>query len=152
MIRRPPRSTLFPYTTLFRSLTRQRFQMLLIGSCALLALVLAAAGLFGVISYAVAQRGHELGIRLALGATSGQLVGRIVGQGALLAVVGVALGLLGAAAASRVLTSFMFGVSATDPTTFVLAAVLLLGIAMVSSAVPAWRITRLDPMTTLRQE
>jgi putative ABC transport system permease protein len=134
------------------SLTQQRFQMLLIGSCALLALVLAAAGLFGVISYAVAQRAHELGIRLALGATSGQLVGRIVGQGALLAIVGIVLGLIGAGAASRLLTSFMFGISATDPSTFALAAVLLLGIAMASSAVPAWRITRLDPATTLRQE
>jgi ABC-type antimicrobial peptide transport system permease subunit len=67
-------------------------------------------------------------------------------------VVGVALGLLGAGAASRLLTSLMFGVSATDPATFALAAVLLLGIAMASSALPAWRITRLDPMTTLRQD
>jgi putative ABC transport system permease protein len=135
-----------------RSLTRQRFQMLLIGSCALLALVLAAAGLFGVISYAVAQRGHEMGIRLALGATSRQLVGGIVGQGAMLALIGVALGLLGAGAASRLLTSFMFGISATDPATFVIASAMLLGIAMASSAVPAWRITRLDPATTLRGE
>jgi ABC-type antimicrobial peptide transport system permease subunit len=135
-----------------RSLTAQRFQMLLIGSCALLALILAAAGLFGVIAYAVAQRAHEMGIRLALGATAGQLVGAIVGQGALLAVIGVVLGLLGAGAASRLLTSFMFGISATDPLTFVSAALLLLGIAMVSSAVPAWRITRLDPATTLRRD
>jgi putative ABC transport system permease protein len=139
-------------TMIDRSLTQQRFQMLLIGSCALLALVLAAAGLFGVISYAVAQRAHEMGIRLALGATSSQLVGGVVGQGAILALVGIVLGLLGAGAASRLLTSFMFGISATDPSTFVIAAVLLLGIAMASSAVPAWRITRLDPATTLRQE
>jgi putative ABC transport system permease protein len=134
------------------SLTQQRFQMLLIGSCALLALVLAAAGLFGVISYAVAQRSHELGIRLALGATARQLVGGIVGQGAILTIVGIALGLAGAAAASRILTSFMFGISATDPATFVAAAMSLLAIAMLASAVPAWCITRLDPATTLRQE
>jgi putative ABC transport system permease protein len=134
------------------SLTQQRFQMLLIGSCALLALVLAAAGLFGVISYGVAQRAHEMGVRLALGATGGQLVGGIVGQGAILAIAGIVLGLLGAGAASRILTSFMFGISATDPLTFVAAALLLLGIALAASAVPAWRITRLDPATTLRQE
>jgi putative ABC transport system permease protein len=135
-----------------RSLTQQRFQMSLIGMCALLALVLAAAGLFGVISYGVAQRSHEMGIRLALGATGAQLVAGIVSQGALLAIAGIVLGLLGAGAASRILTSFMYGISATDPLTFVAAALLLFAIALTASAIPAWRITRLDPATTLRQE
>jgi putative ABC transport system permease protein len=135
-----------------RSLTQQRFQMLLIGMCSLLALVLAAAGLFGVISYSVAQRSHEMGIRLALGATGRQLVGGIVGQGAILAIAGIVIGLLGAGAASRILTSFMYGISATDPLTFVAAALLLLAMAIAASAVPAWRITRLHPATTLRQE
>jgi ABC-type antimicrobial peptide transport system permease subunit len=133
------------------SATQQRFHMYLIGACALLAVVLAGAGLFGVISYSVAQRTQEMGIRLALGATARQLVGSIVGQGALMAGLGLVIGLAGAFAATRVLKSFVFGVSTTDPLTFVAAAALLALVALAASLVPAWRVTRLDPALTLRR-
>jgi putative ABC transport system permease protein len=134
-----------------RSLTSQRFNMLLVGASALLAVVLSAAGLFGVISYAVAQRGHEMGVRLALGATAGQLVGSVVRQGALLGVIGVAIGLAGAFGLTRLLKTFVFGVSPTDPLTFASAALLLLGLTMLASLVPALRLTRLDPASVLRR-
>jgi ABC-type antimicrobial peptide transport system permease subunit len=125
--------------------------MYLIGACALLAVVLAGAGLFGVISYSVAQRTQEMGIRLALGATARQLVGSIVGQGAAMAGLGLVIGLAGAFAATRVLKSLVFGVSTTDPLTFVAAAALLALVALAASLVPAWRVTRLDPALTLRR-
>lgn len=133
------------------TLTQQRFHMYLIGSCALLALLLAGAGLFGVIAYAVAQRTQEMGVRLALGATPSQLVRMIVRQGAVLAITGIVVGLCGAFAATRVLQSFLFGVSATDPLTFAASAALLLAIALAASFVPAWRVTSLDPALTLRK-
>jgi putative ABC transport system permease protein len=101
-------------TLIDRSLTAQRFHMWLIGASALLALMLASAGRFGVISFAVAQRRHEMGVRLALGATAGQLVGAVVRQGTLLATIGIVLGASGAFALTRVLEMFVFGVSATD--------------------------------------
>jgi putative ABC transport system permease protein len=134
-----------------RSLTSQRFHMLLMGACAMLAATLAAAGLFGVISYVVAQRSHEMGVRLALGATVGQLVGSVVRQGAALAAIGVAIGVAGAFGLTRLLATFMFGISPTDPPTFALAAALLLGVAIVATLLPALRLTRLDPATVLRR-
>jgi ABC-type antimicrobial peptide transport system permease subunit len=125
--------------------------MYLIGACALLAVVLAGAGLFGVISYSVAQRTQEMGIRLALGATARQLVGSIVGQGAMMAGLGLVIGLAGAFGATRVLKSFVFGVSTTDPLTYAAAAALLALVALAASLMPAWRVTRLDPALTLRR-
>jgi hypothetical protein len=96
-----------------------------------------------VISYVVAQRGHEMGVRPALGATTGQLVGSVVRQDAVLAAIGVAIGVAGAFGLTRVMTAFMFGVSPTDPLTFTLAAALLLGVALVATLLPrcAWSVS-----------
>jgi putative ABC transport system permease protein len=134
-----------------KSLTSQRFHMLLIGACAMLATVLAAAGLFGVISYVVAQRSHEMGVRLALGATAARLVGSVAGQGIALAAIGVIIGVAGAFGVTRLMTTFMFGISPTDPLTFMTAATLLLVLATLAALVPALRLTRLDPATVLRR-
>ena len=149
---RQPFSRIQPMTTLIdRSLTAQRFHMWLLGASALLAVMLASAGLFGVISFAVAQRRHEMGVRLALGATAGQLVGAVVRQGTLLATIGIALGAAGAVALTRVLEMFVFGVSATDPATFVGAAAGLLALATLACLVPALSLTRVDPASILRR-
>jgi putative ABC transport system permease protein len=133
------------------SLTGTRFGLLLIGASALLAVVLAAAGLFGVIAYAVAQRRHEMGVRLALGATAGQLIRAIVYQGSMLAALGVVLGVAGALALTRLLASFIYGVTATDPLTFASAAMLLLIVSIAASLAPALRLMRLDPVAVLRR-
>jgi putative ABC transport system permease protein len=133
-----------------RSLTAQRFHMRLMGASAFLAVALAAAGLFGVISFTVAQRTHEMGVRLALGATAGQLIGTIVRQGMVLATIGVAIGVAGALALARMLKTFVFGVDVTDPATFIAAAALLLALAILASLLPAARVTRIDPVATLR--
>jgi putative ABC transport system permease protein len=147
-----PFSRIQPMTALIdRSLTAQRFHMRLMGAAALLAVALAAVGLFGVISFTVAQRRHEMGVRLALGATAGQLIGAIVRQGMTLAAIGMAVGVAGAFALARLLKTFMFGVDATDPVTFAAAAVLLLMFSMLASLLPALRLTRLDPVVTLRR-
>lgn len=147
-----PFSRIQPMTSLIdQSLTAQRFHMRLMGASALLALVLAAAGLFGVISFTVAQRTHEMGVRLALGATTGRLIGAIVGQGMTLAAIGVAIGVAGALALARLLRTFVFGVGVTDPATFVLAAALLLMLAFVATVLPAIRVTRVNPVIVLRR-
>jgi putative ABC transport system permease protein len=149
---RQPFSRIQSMTTLIdRSLTAQRFHMWLIGASALLAVILASAGLFGVISFAVAQRRHEMGVRLALGATAGELVGAVVRQGTLLATIGIALGAAGAVALTRVLKMFVFGVSATDPATFIGAAAGLLALATLACLVPALSLTRVDPASILRR-
>jgi putative ABC transport system permease protein len=106
--------------------------------------------LFGVISFTVAQRTHEMGVRLALGATAGQLIGTIVRQGMVLATIGVAIGIAGALALGRMLKTFVFGVDVTDPTTFIIAPALLLTLAILASLLPAARLTRIDPVAILR--
>ncbi|MBI3664829.1 MAG: ABC transporter permease [Acidobacteria bacterium] len=134
------------------SLRQQQFQMMLLGLFAALALALAAAGIYGLISYSVVQRTQEIGIRLALGATAGSLVRAIVWQGTALAGAGVAAGLIAALALTRLLERFVFGVGTADPATFLGVAMLLVAVAAAASLIPALRVVRLNPMDTLRVE
>jgi putative ABC transport system permease protein len=138
------------------SLMQRRFSMFLFGVFAALALALAVVGLYGVMSYAVAQRTHEIGLRMALGAQSGDVLRMVVGQGMLLAAVGLGLGLLVALLLafllSRVMSSLLFGVSAADPLTYAGIALLLSSVAFLASYLPARRATRVDPMVALRYE
>jgi len=124
----------------------------LFGFFAGMALVLATVGIYGIVSYSVAQRTHELGIRQALGARRVDILGLVVRQGFGLALSGIALGTGGALALSRVMKSLLFHVSASDPVTYVVVAVAFLAVALAASYIPARRATRIDPMMALRYE
>jgi predicted lysophospholipase L1 biosynthesis ABC-type transport system permease subunit len=132
------------------SLYSQRVAATLLGVVGSVCLLLAAIGLYSVMSHAVGQRTHELGIRMALGARPAQVCGLVVRDGLRLASVGLAAGLAGAVVASRLVSGMLFRVSAADPLTFVAAASLLAAVAGVASYVPALRATRVDPMRALR--
>ncbi len=134
------------------SVAEPRFRTLLLGAFALMAVILAAVGVYGLISYSVAQRTREIGIRMALGAQARQVMLPVVREGLILAVAGIAIGLAGSVAMSRVLKDFLFGVDTTDPLTYGLVALLLLAVAMLASYIPSRRALRVDPITALRSE
>jgi putative ABC transport system permease protein len=135
-----------------RSIAPQRFNMLLIGLFAGLGIGLAAIGIYGVVSYSVAQRTQEIGIRMALGAQTLDILRLVLQQGFGLALAGVAIGLIAALALTRLMASLLFGVSATDPLTFIAVSLLLGGIALLACFLPARRAARVDPMIALRYE
>ena len=129
-----------------------RFYAAFVGFFAALALFLAAFGLYGLLSYTVAQRRREIGVRMALGAQRGDILTLVVGQGAALIAAGAVAGLLAAAALSRILESFLYGVATADRLTFVAAPLLLVAVALVACWLPARRATRIHPMDALRIE
>jgi predicted permease len=134
------------------SLARQRFSTIMLGAFALFALILATVGVYGVISYLVSQGTHDIGIRIALGAPRTGILRLIVRQGMELAGMGIATGLIGAVLLTRLMSSLLFGVSATDALTFTAVAVVLAMVALLASFIPARRATRLDPLAALRDE
>ncbi len=134
------------------ALARQRFSMLLLGMFAVIASLLAAIGIYGVMAYAVNQRTHEIGIRLALGAQPGHILQLVIRQALILVSVGIAIGLTGALALTRVMSSLLYGVSTTDRLTFVITPLLLGGVGVLASYLPARRATKVDPMIALRYE
>jgi predicted permease len=134
------------------SLASRRFVVTLLGVFAGIALLMAVLGLYGIISYTVAQRTQEIGIRMALGAERGAVLRLVIGQGMRLAVAGALIGLIASLAISGLLRNLLFGVSIFDPLTFAAMALVLIGAAFAASYVPAHRATRVDPMTALRYE
>jgi ABC-type antimicrobial peptide transport system permease subunit len=134
------------------SVSQQRYQAVLFSSLAVLAILLAALGVYGLIAQSVAERTREMGIRLALGATSQGVVRAAAMPGIQLCLAGIAGGLILALYATRLMKSLIWGVSTTDPWTFAAVASLLLAVAAISSILPALRLSRLDPVQTLRQE
>jgi putative ABC transport system permease protein len=134
------------------SLSQQRFSMLLLASFAGLALVLAAVGIYSVLAYAVRRRQREIGIRMALGAQLGDVLGMVVAEGMRPTLIGLALGLAGSFALSRVVSSLVYGVSLSDPLTFTSVSALLATVALTASLLPAYRATKVDPMRALREE
>jgi putative ABC transport system permease protein len=134
------------------SIAPDRLNLMLLASFAVVALILAVVGIYGVMAYSVTQRTHEIGIRMALGARQSDVLGMIIGQGMKLAVVGLAIGVGAAWLATRAMASLLFGVSATDPATFAVIAVILGVVALGACFVPARRATKVDPMVALRYE
>jgi putative ABC transport system permease protein len=134
------------------SLKSRRFNLLLVGAFGSAALLLAVVGLYGVMAYAVTRRTSEFGIRMALGAPAGHIRSIVLKQGFMIATTGVAIGVLAALAMTRILRSFLFGLSATDPVTFAGAAALLIIVALLASYIPARRATKVDPVEALRCE
>ena len=137
---------------LYASLARQRFAMTLLSSFALFAMLLAAMGVYGVVSYLVSQNTHEISIRLTLGAQTSSVLGMVVQQGLTLAGAGIVAGLIGAIALTRVMTSLLFGVSALDAITYISVVLILALAALGATVIPASRVIRVDPAVALHQE
>jgi predicted permease len=136
----------------YDSLARQRFSSAMLAAFAAFAMLLAAVGLYGVMSYLVTQNTHDIGVLMALGARPGDILGLVLRQGMELAVIGMVAGLAGAFALTRVMASLLFGVSTMDAATFGAVPVLLAAVAFAATVIPAWRTTRVDPVVALREE
>jgi putative ABC transport system permease protein len=134
------------------SVAPRRFNMFLMGLFAALALILAAIGIYGIMAFSVGQRTHEIGIRIALGASRGDVLKLVLRNGLGLALVGIAIGLASAFAATRVMSTLLYGVSPTDPVTYLGEALLLAFVALLACYIPARRATRVDPLVALRYE
>jgi putative ABC transport system permease protein len=143
-------STLEEY--LYKSAAQPRFQTFLLSCFAVIALALAAIGLYGLLSYMVVQRTLEIGLRMALGAQRGDVLRMIVQRGLVLSLAGVGLGMTVSAVLTRLISGMLFEVRPTDPVTFAGTAALLLGVSIAASSAPAFRAARLDPMKTLRDQ
>jgi ABC-type antimicrobial peptide transport system permease subunit len=135
-----------------RTLATRRFLAVVLSVFSLVAVVLASFGIYGVIAHSVRQRTPEIGIRMALGATNGDVLRAVLKEGLRLTVAGVIVGLAGALVLTRVISQFLYGVTPTDPVTFVCTSLLLAGVALLASYVPARRAARIDPMVALRYE
>jgi putative ABC transport system permease protein len=133
-------------------MARQRFSTIMLGAFAVFALILAAVGVYGVMSYLVTQSRHDIGLRIALGAQRSMILWLVVRQGMELALAGIVLGIAGAFALTRLMASLLFGVGAHDVVTFSTVPLLLAAIALIATYVPAWRATEVDPMMVLREE
>jgi predicted permease len=138
--------------TISDSLAARRFSMILLGIFAALALILSCVGIYGVISYLVGQRTHEIGIRIALGGQQSDVLRLVLGRGAKMAAIGVAVGIAGSLALTRLMAKLLFGVSAYDPLTFLTVAALLFMVALAACYIPARRAMRVDPLVALRYE
>jgi putative ABC transport system permease protein len=134
------------------SAVERRFALILFEAFALTALVLAAAGIYGVLAGGVAERTREIGVHSALGASRGRIIALVVRQGMSLTALGIAIGVAGAVAATQAIVAMLFGVSRLDPATYAGVIVLLVGVSAIACSVPAWRAARIDPAVTLRAE
>jgi ABC-type lipoprotein release transport system permease subunit len=130
----------------------RRFSLELLAGFAVLALAMAAIGIYGVVSYTVAQRTREIGVRLALGADMADIARMVVGEGVRRTAVGVAIGLAGALAASRAVRGLLYGVAATDPVTYAAVIALLVAVTVAASLLPAWRASQVSPLAALRED
>jgi len=134
------------------SIARPRLYAVVLGMFAAVAVLLAAIGIYGVMTYSVTRRTREIGIRMALGAARADVIGLVVRQSLTLTVIGIGLGLIGAAAVTRYLSGLLFGVTPLDPTTFIGVAVAFTSVATLAASVPARRATKVDPLVALRCE